>query len=273
MAACVNRLVLAFILASFTTPSTVAAADPCLANGCISYLTECWCASPADEVRGIDLCGYDEDYKGPYYSLDGRVSADGCDVPEVESFESPCPAVAGQADPGRARAIAEAFAFETFGAPLQIKVGDDCATNTHFRFSAQVLTAGFDCWDNNERWTRGFNIVRCTNLETTTCGNGTRDGAETCDEGLANSDAAGSYCRSDCTHRTCGVPKSGKAETPAASDALFILRAAVGLEVCSARVCDVDGSGATNASDALRALKRAVGIELALTCPIPCDAA
>lgn len=55
-----------------------------------------------------------------------------------------------------------------------------------------------------------------------------------------------------------------------ASDALFILGAAVGAQTCELCVCDTDGSGGIAASDALRTLNAAVGVEVPLLCP-PCD--
>ena len=54
-----------------------------------------------------------------------------------------------------------------------------------------------------------------------------------------------------------------------ASDALFILGAAVGTVTCDPCLCDVDGHGSVAASDALLALKMAVGEQLELSCP-PC---
>ena len=57
-----------------------------------------------------------------------------------------------------------------------------------------------------------------------------------------------------------------------ASDALFVLRAAVGSESCAQCVCDADGSGATSATDALIVLRRAVGQPAELSCP-PCSIA
>jgi hypothetical protein len=53
-----------------------------------------------------------------------------------------------------------------------------------------------------------------------------------------------------------------------ASDALYILAAAVGTVTCDACVCDVDGHGTVAASDALIALKMAVGEQLELACPV-----
>ncbi len=66
---------------------------------------------------------------------------------------------------------------------------------------------------------------------------------------------------------TCGTPVSGNTGGPTASDALFVLRAAVGLDVCTpACSCDVDGSGSTAASDALLVLSAAVGLSVTLDC-------
>jgi hypothetical protein len=55
-------------------------------------------------------------------------------------------------------------------------------------------------------------------------------------------------------------------ETITASDALAILRCAVGSVECSVCVCDVNGSG-VSATDALTVLKLAVGQAVTLTCP------
>jgi hypothetical protein len=63
----------------------------------------------------------------------------------------------------------------------------------------------------------------------------------------------------------CGQPVSS-GDGPTATDALFVLRVAVGLDSCEPCVCDVDGSGATTAGDALLALKVSVGEGLPLAC-------
>jgi hypothetical protein len=66
----------------------------------------------------------------------------------------------------------------------------------------------------------------------------------------------------------CAQPASA-GSSPTATDALFILNAAVGLVACALCVCDVDGSGAITASDALSGLRLAVGGMVELRCP-PC---
>jgi hypothetical protein len=55
-----------------------------------------------------------------------------------------------------------------------------------------------------------------------------------------------------------------------ASDALSVLRAAVGTASCELCVCDVNGSGEVTASDALIVLRTAVGQSTSLDCP-PCS--
>lgn len=67
----------------------------------------------------------------------------------------------------------------------------------------------------------------------------------------------------------CGQPVS-TGGGPTATDALFVLRVAVGLDGCEICVCDVDGSGAITAGDALLALKGSVGEDIVLAC-ISCD--
>ena len=50
---------------------------------------------------------------------------------------------------------------------------------------------------------------------------------------------------------------------------MFVLRAAVGLEVCEQCICDIDGNERTNTSDSLQLLRIAQGLEGLLACP-PC---
>jgi hypothetical protein len=74
----------------------------------------------------------------------------------------------------------------------------------------------------------------------------------------------------ECT--PCGQPLlDGFGDTPLTSDALAILRAAVGQEVdgCSGErfcLCDVDCSGSVTTADALRVLRAAVGLQVDLHC-------
>jgi len=64
----------------------------------------------------------------------------------------------------------------------------------------------------------------------------------------------------------CGVPVSG-GPFPTASDALLILKAAVGSVTCELCACDVNGDGSLTATDSLATLKRAVGQPVDLVCP------
>jgi len=52
-----------------------------------------------------------------------------------------------------------------------------------------------------------------------------------------------------------------------ASDALFVLKTAVGSKECELCICDVNDSTEISATDALRTLKKAVGQDIALNCP------
>jgi len=63
----------------------------------------------------------------------------------------------------------------------------------------------------------------------------------------------------------CGQPTGGT--TPRASDALYVLKAAVQATDCDIRVCDASDSNSVTASDALIILKSAVGQSVRLNCP------
>lgn len=63
----------------------------------------------------------------------------------------------------------------------------------------------------------------------------------------------------------CGQPTNGPA--PKASDALYVLRAAVASGACDIRVCDVSDTNTVTASDALMILKAAVGQDILFNCP------
>ncbi len=67
----------------------------------------------------------------------------------------------------------------------------------------------------------------------------------------------------------CGQPASDR-DRPTASDALLILRVAVGLDDCAFAICDVDANCSVNAVDALRLLKYAVGQAVQLSCAGAC---
>jgi hypothetical protein len=56
-----------------------------------------------------------------------------------------------------------------------------------------------------------------------------------------------------------------------ATDALGVLRAAVGLVACDDEECDIDASGTISATDALSTLKAAVGQDVTMACPCVAD--
>ena len=93
------------------------------------------------------------------------------------------------------------------------------------------------------------------------------DGTEQCDDGNTQW-AAGESCDATCMRLMCGDPDD--TGTIRSSDALFILRTAVGTESCDDCVCNVDssaGASTITASDSLRTLRKAVGISVELVCP------
>ena len=67
----------------------------------------------------------------------------------------------------------------------------------------------------------------------------------------------------------CGSPatRDDAPVGPKTSDALFVLRTAVGSSLCELCSCDVDDNGSVNTVDALRVLRAAVGLPMVLTCP------
>ncbi|HET9062967.1 MAG TPA: dockerin type I domain-containing protein, partial [Candidatus Binatia bacterium] len=74
------------------------------------------------------------------------------------------------------------------------------------------------------------------------------------------------------TTSTLPTPLCGDANgdgTIAATDALIVLRTAVGTATCEPCVCDADASGAITAADALRLLRAGVGEPVVRDCP-PC---
>ena len=99
------------------------------------------------------------------------------------------------------------------------------------------------------------------------CGDGTVDGTEQCDDG-DTAWAAGQSCNASCQLLLCGDPDN--TGTVRASDALFVLRVAVGVSQCDPCICNVDSNAtgaAVTASDALRVLRASVGVSVELVCP------
>ena len=89
------------------------------------------------------------------------------------------------------------------------------------------------------------------------CGDGVLNPDEDCDPGLVLW-TPGTACNNSCAHLSCGDPDDSGRLT--ATDALFTLRAVVGLAICDPCVCDVNNSGGPlAASDALVSLRASTG--------------
>jgi hypothetical protein len=106
--------------------------------------------------------------------------------------------------------------------------------------------------------------VSCTSVAGGISSDGTLVGFDSdCDPLGENEDGSVEIFRaSTCT---CGAPLT-RGE-PKTSDALFVLRAAVGSSLCVACNCDVNDSGSIAANDALIVLRAAVGQPVTLNCP------
>jgi hypothetical protein len=96
------------------------------------------------------------------------------------------------------------------------------------------------------------------------------ENGETCDDG-DNAWDTGEICRANCSLITgCGDPDDDGTIT--IRDALFILRASVGLEQCHPSLCDLNGDAAVNTIDALLALRAVVDLPVDFVCtPVPPD--
>ena len=87
-------------------------------------------------------------------------------------------------------------------------------------------------------------------------------------------DVYGQRLKTDAATPACGDPvalvidrQRARARLVTATDALFILRVAVGATSCELCVCDVNNSGGVSATDALIVLRAAVGQSENLQCP------
>ncbi len=96
------------------------------------------------------------------------------------------------------------------------------------------------------------------------CGNGVINLHEECDDG-DNEWFGGELCRLNCTRVDCGDPNDDGVIN--ATDSLYILRTAVGLESCDFGICDVNSDLRINATDALHHLQFVVGLPVELMCP------
>ncbi len=102
------------------------------------------------------------------------------------------------------------------------------------------------------------------NGEACDCGNGEIDGDELCDSGPFSS---GRHCNDVCTRVPCGQPTKQYGGGATVADALFVLKAAVGVASCDPQVCDTNGAGGITTTDALLVLRKSVGQSITLSCP------
>lgn len=126
-----------------------------------------------------------------------------------------------------------------------------------YRHTCGLRTNGsFECWGQDA--TASF----CGS--DAACGNGEVAYPEQCDDGGGND--VGQPCTNDCEIVRCGQPVSIRTPMPRVSDAQFVLLAASGARSCATAVCDVDDSSAVTATDALLVLRAAVGLDDGLAC-------
>ena len=123
-----------------------------------------------------------------------------------------------------------------------------------------AIDFGEECDDGNSLETDG-----CTS-ECSHCGDGVVSISEDCDDG-DHVHEAGQLCAADCRMLPCGQPLMNGAGEPLATDALFVLRAAVDAAACDPRLCDTDSDGEIDVSDSLRVLFAAVGGDIEFRCP------
>jgi len=94
---------------------------------------------------------------------------------------------------------------------------------------------------------------------TSACADGECVAVPLCDEQCERCDPEG--CVS-----LCGNPWGSDSDTVNSTDALFTLRASVGLEECNLCVCDVDGNGTLSCTDTLMMLRHIVGLGDVFVC-------
>lgn len=139
---------------------------------------------------------------------------------------------------------------------------DGCSPNCRLPVCGDgVAIAGFEeCDDGNTEDGDGCD-ANCT---VTGCGNGRFTPGEFCDDGNT---ADGDFCSADCSGFSTSCGDADSNGDIAASDALRVLRKAVGLQVeCPRLVCDVNGDGEVTAVDGGVVLRKAVGLHVDMRC-------
>jgi len=168
-------------------------------------------------------------------------------------------------EPGESVAIGEAPALH--GHPVwQIETDEGVFGEWHIAFRFTTTSAAYTASETVELvLTNGepstTTVTTSTTLLASECGNGEIEAEEECDTG-PEPWSDGRACTDNCEWLACGDPNGDG--NVSASDALFVLGAAVGLQICDACVCNVDaGSGGApiSSGDALRVLRAAVGLD------------
>lgn len=154
--------------------------------------------------------------------------------------------------------------FAKFSAPVALggcRVFYDSRVPVAGDFAISVTNAGRDGEDNNVKPTPKVKItsIECPGQLPSPTGTTTTTVTST----------SLTVTTSTLVDGFCGQPTS-TGDKPTASDALAILKAAVGLRTCALCICDVDDSGKVSAVDALATLRAVVGQSSNLNCP-PCS--
>lgn len=119
-------------------------------RNCETIDGEVWCTTDATYTTGSAVCGYAADYSGIYYSINGRDSAN----------------LNAEMDGDAARVIIDALGGTPHeNCPAGGTCSGDCATNIWQGQDSGSWGTAMSCWTDQERWARGFNMVRCTNFE------------------------------------------------------------------------------------------------------------
>jgi YD repeat-containing protein len=168
--------------------------------------------------------------------------------------------------------IALALAAALLGA------GDAAAEAVRYTYDAAGRIASVEYPDRDTaifyQYDAAGNVVRRTtgtadcNGQVLPCDDGDVCTIDTCDPatGCTGTFVAGPTCSTTTTMpvQVCGDFNGDGTIT--ATDALGVLRTAVGTGSCALSICDVDGSGSISATDALAVLRAAVGIGGPLGC-------
>lgn len=238
------------------------------------FASEIFTVTPSGTVKQVTSASPDDSCSSMTPSID--------DAGAKIAFESDCDFSGANADRGQ-----EAFVADASGATISQVSDDDgpslCSSSrprmsgngSLVTFSSYCNLAGSNADASLEVFqaTVGQTPIQltsgasCSSLVGDTSVNG-RDVAldSDCNPLGTNADGGTEIFRLNAC--VCGAPATRKIP-PKTSDALIILKGAVGQVVCLPCECDTDSNGEVVSSDALRVLKAAVGLPIPLLCPAP----